>query len=354
MIPDSTLIQLLAEAGLPRDGLRLEPMAGGGSDRRMTRLRPEGGRSIVLVENPSPQTFGGPLTENDSFVYVAGLFEAAGGWGPRVLAFDRAAGAYLVEDLGDVHLLDEARAAAGDEPRLEAAYAAVLDDLAAMQAALAGRFDPALVHNAPYDRELMRVWESGYCVERFLQGLLELPLDLERLGRELDGFAERAAEVEGGLFLYRDFQSTNVLRSDGRWRYIDFQGGRLGPPQYDAASLLLDPYAVLPRGLRERLLLRHAARLQEATGRDAGRFLEEFPLIAAHRMLQALGAYGLLSRVKGKWWFLQHVPVALAHLGELLEEPALRERVALRDAWQAASDAVAGGALERLRAEAGA
>jgi len=349
--PDPALLQWLAAAGRPVDGLRLEPMAGGGSDRRMTRLALPGGASWVLVDNPRPQRFDGPLSENDSFVYLAGLFERAGGWGPRVLAFDREAGRTVVEDLGERHLLDEVRAAAGDETRLEPAYAAVLDDLAAMQADLRGVFDPARVHNPPYDRELMRVWESGYALERFFRGLLELPLDYAGLERCCDGFADAAARIEGGLFLHRDFQSTNVMRAGGRWRYIDFQGGRLGPPQYDAASLLLDPYARLPRGLRRRLLERHAARLEALTGRDAARFLADFPAIAAHRMLQALGAYGLLSRVKGKWWFLQHVPAAREHLGELLAEPALAELVPLRRAWEAASAAVDGGALDRLRAE---
>lgn len=354
MTPDSTLIQLLAQAGLPSAGCRVEAMAGGGSDRRMSRIHLEDGRRVVRVENPSPQNFGGPLTENDSFAYVAGLLSDAGELGPRLLAYDGERGTYLVEDLGERHLLDVVREAGSDRERLRAAYEAVLDDLVAMQAALRGRFDAARVYNAPYDRELMRVWESGYCVERFFKGLLELPLDFAALGRELDGFADRAATIEGGLFLYRDFQSTNVMRHEGRWRYIDFQGGRLGPPHYDAASLLLDPYARLPKPLRDELLARHAGRLQDALGRDADAFLADFPLIAAHRMLQALGAYGLLSRVKGKWSFLDHVPTAMRHLGELLDEPALAGLVRLRRAWDAANGALDAGALERLRAEAGA
>jgi N-acetylmuramate 1-kinase len=350
---DSTLIRLLQLAERPREGLRLEAMPGGGSERRMTRLHWPGDPSLVLVENPRPQTFGGDLSENDSFVYIAGLL-AGGGWVPAVLAFDREAGSMLVEDLGDRHLLDEVREAGGDEARLEAAYRAVLEDLAQIQALLRGRFDPDRVHNPPYDRELMRVWESGYARQRFFSGLLELPLDAKALDGTCDELADRAAGVPGGLFLYRDFQSTNVMRCKERWRYIDFQGGRLGPPQYDAASLLLDPYARLPRGLRRRLLEGHARRLQELCGVDAGSFLADFPLIAVHRMLQALGAYGLLSRVKGKWWFLQHVPAALEHLGELLEEPALAGAGPLRQAWEQARRAVDDGALDRLRSEAGA
>jgi aminoglycoside/choline kinase family phosphotransferase len=81
----------------------------------------------------------------------------------------------------------------------------------------------------------------------------------------------------------------------------------------------------------------------------ASSFLALYPLVAAHRMMQALGAYGLLSRVKGKWWFLQHVPAALGHLLELLEDPAFQACPELRRVGQAAWREVETGALERLR-----
>ncbi|MDP2359382.1 MAG: phosphotransferase [bacterium] len=343
----------LAAAGLPHAQPRAWRMPGGGSDRVMTRLWPHGDRpeSLVLVQNPHPQTFGGPLNENHSFWYVGGLLMAAGGHGPALIHAALDKGWYLVEDLGDELLLDLVEQAGRDHPEVERWLGEVLEILLDLQIRLQEVFDPTRVHALPYDHELMTVWESGYFRQRFLEGLLGLPFDRAALDAECDELARR---VEAGTrrgVLFRDFQSTNVLRKEGRWRLIDFQGARLGPPHYDVASLINDPYLRLDAGLRRRLLEGYARRRQERGLEPAADFLALYPLVAAHRMMQALGAYGLLSKVKGKWWFLQHVPAALGHLRELLAEPAFEGCPELRRVAEAAARRVAGDGLERLRGE---
>lgn len=341
----------LAAAGLPGGHPRAWRMPGGGSERVMTRIWPDGAaaRSLVLVQSPNPQTFGGPLSENHSFWYVGGLLQAAGGAGPELVYADLCAGWYLVEDLGDELLLGLVEQAGRDNPVVEAWLAEVLELLLDLQCRLQPLFDPARVHALPYDHELMTVWESGYFRERFLEGLLGLPFDRAALDGECDELARQVERETRWGVLFRDFQSTNVLRKEGRWRLIDFQGARLGPPQYDVASLINDPYLHLPADLRARLLEGYARRREERGLEPAASFLALYPLVAAHRMMQALGAYGLLSKVKGKWWFLQHVPAALAHLQELLAEPAFDTCPELRRVTQAAAVLVEEGGLERLR-----
>jgi len=341
----------LAAAGLQHHHPRAWRMPGGGSDRVMTRMWPrqDDERSLVLVQNPHPQSFGGPLNENHSFWYVGGLLQDAGGHGPALVHADLPAHWYLVEDLGDELLLAMVEREGRDAPAVATWMAEVLEILLDLQVRLHTVFDPTRVHALPYDYELMTVWESGYFRQRFLEGLLELEFDAAALDAEFDALARRVERSTRWGVLFRDFQSTNVLRTEGRWRIIDFQGARMGPPQYDVASFVNDPYLHLAPALRKQLVEGYALRREERGVEAADTFLALYPLVAAHRMMQALGAYGLLSRVKGKWWFLQHVPAALGHLRELLEDACFATSPELRRVCAKAADAVAGGALERLR-----
>jgi aminoglycoside/choline kinase family phosphotransferase len=179
-------------------------------------------------------------------------------------------------------------------------------------------FNPRRTHNPPrYDVRLMRRWESGY----FVRELLAWHLGIEPPGAldgELDRLAARAAEAGAEHLLHRDYQSQNLKLHLGRLAVIDFQGARLGPPQYDLAALLYDPYADLPTGLRGKLLEHYLDVFTGRTGEDRGRLLEHFPAVAAHRLLQALGAYAFLGGRRGKMAFLAHIPVALRLLGEVL------------------------------------
>ena len=356
----SFLAASLAKHGIAGEEYRLECMKGGGSDRRMTRVHHAQG-SWVLVENPEPQQGARGLNENNSFVYVAHLLSEAGAFGPELLAEDLSNGRYLVEDLGDHHLLDAVEdcghpvcnpirssklhlpaVSRGDyqltaerAQMLQKLYRPVLHDLATMQAFLRERFNGARVHNTPYDFELMTKWESGYFQQRCVAGLAGISHDEEYLHREFEELANAVLKLDCGHFLYRDFQSTNILLHEGRVRYIDFQGSRLGPAQYDLASLLCDPYAALPAALRGDLFevyLSHALELGLVKEKA---FRQGWPLVAVHRVMQALGAYGLLSVVKGKRQFLLHFPVALRTLQELLEEPELTCYAELRRVTEA-------------------
>ena len=144
--------------------------------------------------------------------------------------------------------------------------------------------------------------------------------------------ADRAAETVGRLVLvYRDFQSRNIfLDRMERFRLLDFQGARLGPPAYDPASLIYDPYVVLPDELRINLLRYYHKKLTERSPEAARDFDLQFPLIAVHRLMQVLGAYARLSMVGGKEYFLRYVPAALADLRQLVSSGAFVDFAVLR------------------------
>ncbi|MHB8836236.1 MAG: aminoglycoside phosphotransferase family protein [Candidatus Methylomirabilia bacterium] len=305
------------------DPLSAQPLPPAGSSRTLTRLRHTGG-SLVLVENPVEIT--AAANENDAFGYLAAHLGARGIPVPGVLAYKRSRGWSLVEDLGDRDLFSEVRrslhgripAEEGGKLRefIATLYREALEVLVRFQIDGVAAFDPRRTHNPPrYDLALMREWESGY----FVRELLGRHLGLKNppgLDTELDLLADRAAAAGTLYLIHRDYQSQNLKIHLGRICVIDFQGARLGPAQYDLAALLLDPYADLPAELRRELLEHYLGLFTARTDEERGRFLEHYPPIAAHRLMQALGAYAFLGLQRGKPAFLEHIPVAL----RLLEE----------------------------------
>jgi aminoglycoside/choline kinase family phosphotransferase len=261
------------------DPASARPLPPAGSARSLTRLAHSGG-SLVLVEHPIAVSTA--VNENDSFIYLAAHLGARGIPVPAVLAYKRSRGWMLVEDLGDADLHAEARRAlaGGTEQErvaLAARYREALDVLVRLQVDGAAGFDPRRTHNPPYDAALMREWESGYFVRELVVGHFGLapPAGLDA---ELDAFAAQAAAAGAAHLLHRDYQSQNLKIHLGRVCVIDFQGARLGPPQYDVTALLLDPYVDLPGPLR-RELLEHYLGAFAARGGDPARFLEGFPVI---------------------------------------------------------------------------
>lgn len=268
-------------------------IAGDGSDRQYFRFQyTEGTR--VFMWNPQPVAGVNELNDQDSFVRIAGWLSQPRKFAPQI--YHVADRAMLLEDLGDrllYHVISELQ----DERVIIKKYQRVLADLHAMVAQVTPRFDESQVHNEAYTGAFMRRWEGAYFVERFLSLFPKLEYDAAALDRELDWLARQAEDSGDQVFLYRDFQSRNILCTDGGLRYIDFQGGRLGPSTYDPASLIIDPYVNLGPEIQEQLVEYYLGLLQPD---DVDRWRENYRYVSLFRNLQALGAYGFLSRVKGK------------------------------------------------------
>jgi aminoglycoside/choline kinase family phosphotransferase len=316
VIPSPNLVQF-AQEYLSEGDLSWEEITGDGSVRRFYRVMGREGSWVVMVHERPPTDQRG-ITENDSFLYIAGHLKAKGAPVPEIYHHDKERGWFLVEDLGDHHLQTEVMGIAGDRKRLIKTYQKVIDTLIHIQVEGREGFDLARTHNAPYDQAFMLAWESGYFHFAFLQGYLGLEVPDDELREELEGLAQRAAGAAGGYFLYRDFQSRNIMVMNEKLGLLDFQGARLGPLQYDLASLLLDPYVELGEVVQEELLAYYLGRIQGLITLDPQEFREVYPFVALHRTMQILGAFAFLSKGRGREYFRQYIPPAVKNLRALL------------------------------------
>ncbi len=320
------------EADKPRraGALKFELLAGDGSTRRFFRVKGTDSRAVLMVNPDPPADPAGKVDENDSFVYLAGILRQVGACAPEVYGYEREAGLVLMEDVGDCCLQERVLAEGVDSAWTEAAYSRLLDLLLVVQFEGGALFEPERVFNSAYDADFMFEAEGLYFAEHFVERLCGVRP--EGLRAELRQLADRAGEsFSKQVLLYRDFQSRNIiLGSEEEFRLLDFQGARLGPPAYDAASLIYDPYVVLPDELRINLLRYYHKKLDERSPEAARGFDLQFPLVAAHRLMQVLGAYARLSMMEGREYFLSYVPAALADLRQLVSSGVFADFTVLR------------------------
>lgn len=300
--------------GAKKEVFAFEPLAGDGSDRRFIRVR-AGGQTALLVIGPDP-------AENRSYAEIGRHLWLLERTGPEFYRTDLERGLFLIEDLGDLSLHQAARqAAAADLARL---YGRVIGLMAGLHGRGLRGFDPDWCFQTPrYDRELILARETGYFEREFLEGYMGRSPVAGNLAGEFEDLARGALEGGPMVLMHRDFQSRNVMLLEGRPRLIDFQGARLGPAGYDLASLLYDPYVDLTEALRWDLLDRYLAEREAAVSFDRHAFLASYPFLAVCRLLQALGAYGFLTRQKNKPHFARYIPAALRALNRLLEQDTM-------------------------------
>ncbi len=308
-------------ACLPECGGALEfvSLHGDGSARSFYRVLGASKSCVLIVSARPPRHEARGVDENETWVYVAGLLRGCGTDVPEVYGFDRQSGLILCEDAGDCLLQAEVFSHGPDSAWTAGVYGRLLETLASVQADCGGTFEPERTFNPVYDAEFMYQAEALYFARFFLDRLCGV--DHESLHPELRLLAETTEEAIGErVMILRDFQSRNVMlqQPGDRLRLIDFQGARMGPAAYDVASLLYDPYVPLPRGLRDELAGRYPELLASQASVAASAFGSSFPLVAAHRMMQVLGAYAKLSLVDGKREFLAYVEPALGSLRYLL------------------------------------
>lgn len=294
-----------------------QSLSGDGSDRRFIRL-PGRERSLVLLHHPRPP--GSPVTENDSYFFIGQHLRARGLPVPEIYTYCREEGWFLLEDLGDQNLQDAVAAQPGRDSVL-AWYQQAVALLVRLQVEGRLGFSPAWCFDTPvYDRQLVLERECHYFVRAFLQGYLGWEGSFQELEAEFAYLAQHALVPSELYLLHRDFQSRNLMFRDGRLWLIDFQGCRLGPLPYDLAALLIDPYVALPGEWQEQLLTSYLEILQNHIPVDADAWRAQYFYLALCRNLQILGAYGFLTRVKGKSFFARFIPPALASLRNRLAQ----------------------------------
>jgi hypothetical protein len=277
----------------------------GGSDRRYFRVR-HGGRTAVLMEcRPEDPDFERHLAYTRFFARHAVPV-------PALLSEDGATKRALFEDLGDQSLYAYLKLP-HDHGSVERVYRRVLESLVTLHTTATRHVHECLLLNARiFDYDYLR-WETTYFLDRFVRGLRRLEITAgSALDEELHRLAQCVAAHPRGI-IHRDFQCQNILIQAGVPRIIDYQGARMAPPAYDVASVLWDPYHRLDDEVRERLLAYYLGEMttRAPEGFDQKTFLQSLIPCRLQRHMQALGAYGFLAEVKGKKYFLKHVPEAL-------------------------------------------
>jgi aminoglycoside/choline kinase family phosphotransferase/dTDP-glucose pyrophosphorylase len=296
---------------IPAGRLVRRRLAGDGSDRHWYRLGGNG-KSLIMADHGI--TEGTQTAEVDAFVSIGNHLHTRGLPVPKIFFQDRFSGLVCLEDLGDELLQARVLGASGTKEILSI-YAPVIRTLARLSVLGAEGFDPAWTWQTPtYSRELILENECRYFADAFVGTYLGLDMDADRFADEFTTLADRALENGVFGFMHRDFQSRNIMVKNGICHIIDFQGGRSGPVQYDLASLLIDPYTALPAEIQDALLDMCIKAMEEMRTVDARRFRRGYAYCRVTRNLQILGAFGFLSRIKGKTSFEAYIPRAVETL----------------------------------------
>jgi aminoglycoside/choline kinase family phosphotransferase len=295
---------------------RIQPLQGqlGGSGRRIIRLANETLSAIGVLYDVRE--------ENVAFLNFSRHFRGHGLPVPEIYAEDLSQGAYLEEDLGDTTLfefLSKNRSGDNIAARVVETYREVVAVLPRFQIE-AGR---DLNYKVCYPRAVFDAqsiaWDLNYFKYYFLK-LAGISFNEQSLEDDFARLTTFLLSADLDYFLYRDFQSRNIMLRDGHPFFLDYQGGRRGALQYDIAALLFDAKADLPPELRQELLDRYIERLADFIGIDRERFMHHYYAYVYVRIMQALGAYGFRGFYERKVHFLQSVPYALKNLRWLLQQ----------------------------------
>ena len=292
-------------------------IAADGSTRQYFRLVGADGGTAVGAIGPDHE-------ENRAFLAFAKAFRDAGLPVPEIYGEDREAGVWLEEDLGDTTLF-QALAAARVECG-EGEFPEEARDLFRKALTVLPRFqvhghqvaDYRLAYpRQAFDERSIR-WDLNYFKYHFLK-LAHIHFNEQRLEDDFKQLTGMLLEADANYFLYRDFQSRNIMIRDGEPWFIDFQGGRKGALQYDVASLLYDAKANIPPAIRAELLEHYLDALSELVSVDRALFRRHYLGFVLIRLMQAFGAFGYRGFFERKRRFLESVPYAAKNLDLLLE-----------------------------------
>jgi len=303
-------------SGLDAESIELLP--GSGSARRYYRLR--SGTTTALG------AYNHDAAENDAFFSFTDHFQSVGLPVPKIYSIDYDLFIYLLEDLGDETLfsfLTTIKQQSGSPTEISSVYRRVIEFLPKFQITGHQGLDYDRCYpRAAFDRQSM-IWDLNYFKYYFLK-LAKIPFDEQALENDFEVFSGYLSEVPSDFFMYRDFQSRNIMLCDEKLYFIDYQGGRKGALQYDIASLLWDAKADLSIASREELFKYYLLQLAKYIKVDVVPFTQYYFAFVYIRIMQALGAYGYRGFYERKEHFLQSIPFAVNNLKWLLNNAPLQ------------------------------
>lgn len=310
----TSILTQLAEEYAKQSVKKCEPLAQSGSHRRYFRLTLSDDSTLIGAFNDD-------IAENKAFFTYTKFFTNKHFNVPELLVVAPDKKHYLQTDLGKTTLYDFLSANRDDQgqpsPEVVRYYEQVVQQLPALQLSGHEGLDFSVAYpRAAFDRQSMQ-WDLNYFKYYFLK-LVNVPFNEQLLENDYNNLIDYLLSAESDYFLYRDFQSRNIMVDNGSVYFIDYQGGRKGALQYDVASLLYDAKADLSPALREHLLTLYLDALSQQIEVDRSAFLSYFQGFVLIRILQAMGAYGYRGYFERKTHFLQSVPYAVHNLDSLL------------------------------------
>jgi aminoglycoside/choline kinase family phosphotransferase len=288
--------------------LSIQKLPASGSKREYYRISGENNSAIGAINED--------LAENEAFISFSETFAKLGLAVPKVYKTNLNHHIYLLEDLGDTTLFNyllEVRNNGDFPDELIHVYKKILHELPKFQIDAAQKIDYTSCYpRERFDRQSMQ-WDLSYFKYYFLK-LADIPFNEQLLEDDFNTLIDFLQSENCEYFLYRDFQSRNVMIQNNAVFFIDYQGGRKGALQYDVASLLYDAKADIPQALREELLDYYIENLKNHINVNATQFREYYYGYVLIRIMQAMGAYGFRGFYEKKTHFLQSIPYALQNL----------------------------------------
>jgi aminoglycoside/choline kinase family phosphotransferase len=311
----------LFESHFKEEVTYFEQLPGSGSYREYARMKSAGHQVIGA--------FNSDVKENQAFLEFSAHFRNKNIPVPHIYAVSGDLKTYLQEDLGNTTLFDFlnlTRETEGFSGRIVDEYKKVLKELPRIQLVAGKDIDYSFCYpREAFDKQSM-MWDLNYFKYYFLK-LAKISFDEQALEDDFQAFSDYLLAVDNNAFLYRDFQSRNVMLKDGGVYFIDYQGGRKGALQYDLASLLYDAKANIPEAEREELLEFYLDELSQYKHIDRAKFKSLFDGYVLIRIMQAMGAYGFRGFYEKKEHFLKSIPFALKNLETLLAKSTIQVNV---------------------------
>lgn len=316
MTSEERLIKLFEDWGWEK-AESIMPLPPTASNRKYYRIKSKNKSAIGVVNHDR--------RENIAFVNLTAHFTNKNLPIPRFYAEDLENDVYLIKDLGDTTLfsyMNEIRKDDSFPDDLKELYKKVIDELVKFQVIGAKDLDfKSCYPRASFDKQSI-MWDLNYFKYYFLK-LAKIQFDEQLLEDDFQTFTEYLLQPTREYFLYRDFQSRNIMIQNDNLYFIDYQGGRRGALHYDIASLLFDAKADIPFDVRDELLDYYLSVLSNYISVNRKVFMKYYHAYALIRILQAMGAYGYRGFYERKSHFLKSIPYALRNLEWVINSNSL-------------------------------
>ena len=305
------------------------PIAASGSARKYYR--------IVTDKSTLIGTYSENTEENEAFLTFSKHFHDLGLNVPEIFAVNEDKTCYLQSDFGDDNLFAHVQKAlmvnVGPSTGSGTAYSEnviqlykqALKHLVKLQVLGHQGLDYSKAYPTErFDRQAI-IDDLNYFKYYFVKPHEEIDFNETRLGKDFEAFADFVSQAPCDFFMYRDFQSRNIMVKDNELYFIDFQGGRKGPLNYDVVSLLYQVKAQIPQAVREELIQYYKEELKQFVNPEEVKFDTYQPYFVYLRLLQVLGAYGFRGLIQKKSHFIESIPYALKELKIWSENHPMKE-----------------------------